>query len=123
MVYASEHLSLCVLEVYVHLAPAQRNALPEFEAVRISVPDDAGTTHVSINELKELLSAPDPASACRFAGDRWLAAGADLMLTAPSVIVPEELSIMLNPAHPRMRDVAIVSTRRFRFDPRLVRGA
>jgi len=33
--------------------------------------------------------------------------------------VPEESNLMLNPAHPRMRDVAIVSRRRFRFDPRL----
>jgi hypothetical protein len=42
------------------------------------------------------------------------------MLTAPSVIVPEELNVMLNPLHPRMRDVSIVSMRRFRFDPRPV---
>jgi hypothetical protein len=27
--------------------------------------------------------------------------------------------IMLNPAHPRMRDVAIVASRRFHFDARL----
>jgi hypothetical protein len=33
--------------------------------------------------------------------------------------VPEEANLVLNPAHPAMSDVAIVSTRPFRFDPRL----
>jgi hypothetical protein len=42
------------------------------------------------------------------------------MLAAPSMIVPEDLNVMLNPAHPQMREVRIASTRPFRFDPRLV---
>lgn len=121
IVYASEHLSLCILEVYVHLSPAQRDALPEFAAVRISVPDDVAAARISLEQLEKLMSEPAPEAACRAAGDRWLAAGKELILTAPSVIVPEESNIMLNPLHPRMRDVAIVSARRFRFDPRLVR--
>ena len=120
VVYTSAHLSLAILETYVHLSQAQRETLPEFEAVRISVPDNAGATHVSTAEFERLASAPDPESACRAVGDRWLATGAQLILSAPSVIVPEELNIMLNPAHPRMRDVAIVATRKFRFDTRLV---
>jgi hypothetical protein len=36
------------------------------------------------------------------------------------VVVPEEFNLMLNPAHPAMRKVAIESMRHFRFDPRLV---
>jgi RES domain-containing protein len=120
VVYTAINLSLAVLETYFHLAPEQRDAPPEFEAVCINVPDDAGTTHVSIIEFEELIAAPDPERAFRAAGDRWLIAANDLVLRAPSAIVPEESNIMLNPQHPRMRDVAIVSTRPFRFDPRLV---
>jgi RES domain-containing protein len=119
MFYTSSHLSLCVLEVFVHLPPAWRDDMAAFEAVCLSIPDDAGTAHITVAELKAMLAAPGPHAACRAAGDRWIAAGLDLVLTAPSVIVPEELNLMLNPAHPRMRDVAIVSTRRFRFDKRL----
>jgi hypothetical protein len=37
----------------------------------------------------------------------------------PSIIVPQERNVMLNPAHRPMSDVRIVSTERFRFDPRL----
>jgi len=37
---------------------------------------------------------------------------------APSAIVPEDMNVMLNPAHPRMKDVTIARCRRFHFDPR-----
>jgi RES domain-containing protein len=122
MVYTSSHLSLCVLEVFLNLPANLRLELPEFEAVHISVPDDAGTTQIGIAEFDTMLSAGDPLAACRTAGDNWIAAATDLVFAAPSVVVPEELNIMINPTHPRMREVAIVSTRPFRFDPRLTAG-
>lgn len=119
MLYTSSHLSLCVLEVFVHLPPALRDNMIAFEAVRLGIPDGAGVTHISAGELETMLARPDPLAACRAAGDAWIAAGRDLVLAAPSVVVPEELNLMLNPAHARMSDVAIVSTRRFRLDARL----
>jgi RES domain-containing protein len=119
MLYTSSHLSLCVLEVFVHLPQVLRLNIPDFEVVHLTIPDDAGTKHISAVELETMLAAPEPLATCRAVGDGWIASGRDLVLAAPSVVVPEELNLMLNPAHPRMRDVAIVSTRRFRFDARL----
>ncbi len=119
MLYASSHLSLCVLEVFVHLPQVLRLNTPDFEVVHLTIPDDAGTMRISLAELETLLAAPDPLAACQAVGDSWIATGRDLVLAAPSVIVPEELNLMLNPAHARMRDVAIVSSRRFQFDTRL----
>jgi hypothetical protein len=69
--------------------------------------------------LEHLLSTPDAESACRTLGDGWLAEGGDLVLVAPSVLVPEEFNVMINPTHPRMQDVTTISDRRFRFDPGL----
>jgi RES domain-containing protein len=119
VVYACANLSLSILEAYVHFPAQFRTAPPECEAVRLSIPDDATTTRVTMEELEELLGEADPIAACRAVGDRWLDVATDLMLVAPSVIVPEELNIMINPDHPDMRAVSIVSTRRFRFDPRI----
>ena len=119
VVYTSANLSLAVLEAYVHIPPVQRDALPDFVAVCIQVPDDAGRTDISVDQLESLIASADPLAACRTVGDRWLSRGDDLILRAPSVVISEEHNVMLNPAHPRMRDVAVVSTRRFRFDPRL----
>lgn len=117
--YTSSQLSLCVLEVLVNIPARLRDVLPPFQAVRMSIPDDAGTTEIGLRKFEAMLASADPLSACRTAGDRWIAEGRDLVFAAPSVLVPEELNLMLNPAHPRMSEVAIVSTRRFHFDARL----
>jgi RES domain-containing protein len=119
VVYASANLSLCVLETYVHFPPVQREIIPDFTATRISAPDDAGITQISIAEMAQLLSSRDSLRACREVGDRWLEAGVDLLLIAPSAVVPEDSNIMINPAHPRMSEVEIVQKSEFRFDPRL----
>ncbi len=121
LLYTSSHLSLSVLEVFVHFPPELRDNLPELEAVQIAVPDDADAVDVSTEEFEGAMADPNPLAACRAIGDGWLARGLGLLLRAPSVVIPEEFNVMLNPAHARMRDVAIISSRRFRFDPRLVR--
>jgi RES domain-containing protein len=123
VLYTSSHLSLCVLEVLANIPPRLHDDLAAFEAVRLSIPDDAGTTQIGVREFQTMLASADPLDACRAAGDEWIAAGRDLVLAAPSVIIWEELNLMLNPAHPRMGDVAIATTRRFYFDARLVHGA
>jgi RES domain-containing protein len=119
MVYTSSHLSLCVLELYVHIPPELRDELPELEAVRISIPDNADRTELPLERLKELLEERNSLQACQAEGDNWLARDSALVLQAPSVLVPEEANFMINPSHPQMQYVRIVSTRRFRFDPRL----
>jgi RES domain-containing protein len=52
-------------------------------------------------------------------GDSWVREGALLWLSVPSAIVPEEYNVLINPAHPAMREVRVTSTRPFRFDQRL----
>jgi RES domain-containing protein len=113
VLYTSENLSLCVLETLVHLPGALRVKLPPRLALRIEYPDDA--------EVLELRALPDIARAakCRDTGDRWLEAGAALILKAPSIVVPQEANLMFNPAHPRMREVRIVDSEPFQFDARI----
>jgi RES domain-containing protein len=119
-VYTSSHLSLSVLEAYVNIPPELRDDLPVLQAVQISVPDDAKARTVRPNELAGLMKQADPIAASRAIGNKWIEAQAELVLVVPSILVPEETNLILNPAHSGMRDVAIVSTRRFRFDSRLV---
>ena len=119
VVYTCENLSLCVLETYVHFSSAQREIIPDFMAVQIRIPDDAGVVTIETAAFEGLLSGGNPEGACRRIGDGWLASGQELVLAAPSVVVPEERNLMLNPAHPRMNEVAILRRRRFQFDARL----
>ena len=117
--YTSSHLSLSVLETYVNIPQAVRDDLPIFQAVMISIPDDASTIRVSSLRLAELLTMDDPVAASRSVGDDWIARRDSLVLQVPSVLVPEEDNFIVNPEHPGSRDVRVVNARPFHFDRRL----
>ena len=53
------------------------------------------------------------------AGDAWAAARTSALLTVPSVIVPEERNILINPAHPDTAQLRAIKLRRWTYDPRL----
>jgi RES domain-containing protein len=119
VVYASDHLSLCVLETFVHLPNALRLLLPLMTAVTMALPNDASGLDVSRRDLPDDLYDIATARRCRAIGDAWLSEQRHLILTAPSLVVPQERNVMINPAHPLMRRVKIVSVEEFKLDPRL----
>jgi len=117
-VYAAEHLSLAALEYLVHVDI--EDAPDDLMAVEIEAPGDAGEVVLDAGDLpKSWRDTPAPA-ACRGVGDAWATAGEALVLRAPSVLVPEESNVLLNPAHPRAGEIRIVGERRFVYDPRLL---
>lgn len=118
--YTSSHLSLSVLETYVNIPLLLRTSLPVYQAVRISIPDNANTARISPAQFAELLTTSDPVAASRSIGDDWITRRDNLVLQVPSVLVPEETNLIINPEHPAAGDVRIVSARAFQFDPRLV---
>lgn len=115
VVYTAEHLSLCVLEALAHLPPELRGSLPPMSAVSLDIPKVA----ILAVSREEMPGADDLAKWCRSKGDAWLEEGRFLALSAPSIIVPQERNVMLNPRHPGMEKVKIVSVEEFRFDTRL----
>lgn len=56
------------------------------------------------------------------AGDRWASSLRSLLLVVPSVIVPEENNVLLNPLHSRRSAVTATKLRRFTYDQRLRRS-
>jgi RES domain-containing protein len=119
MLYTSSHLSLSVLEVFAHIPAHLRDNLPVLAAVGIGIPANPRSTRISADQFESLMANPDAVEACRAVGDAWLDRGRELLLIAPSILVPEDLNVMINPAHPDIRHVRVESTRPFRFDPRL----
>jgi RES domain-containing protein len=115
-VYCAGHLSLAVLEYFVHMPPAMRRAgaMPEMRAVRLTVPATAV-------ETLDAAGAEQIADAawCRARGAAWLRAGAALALSVPSAVVPQERNVILNPRHPEFGVVRVAEVTPFRFDPRL----
>ncbi len=117
VVYCGSSLALCVLETFVHLPPVMRtvDALPTLIAVRIAPPPLAQVVPVEDLGAVDI----DDVAACRALGDAWGTHGAALALSVPSAVVPQERNIVLNPTHPAMAAVAVISQETFRLDRRL----
>jgi RES domain-containing protein len=116
VVYTSASLSLAALEVLVHV---DRDLLPPgLTQVEIEVPDDVAVSSLGVESLPEgwrLYPAPP---ALRELGERWLAEGATLVLRVPSAVIPQEADYLLNPLHPGISRVAVVSQEPFVYGTR-----
>jgi RES domain-containing protein len=63
--------------------------------------------------------AEPPGKASIEIGDAWLAKRAAPLLLVPSVIVPEEYNVLINPAHAAAAAITAQVVRQFIYDPRL----
>ncbi len=119
VVYAATTIALATLETLAHLGGniAIRNAF----LVQISVPA-ALWTRREIIEAKDLpptwLAEPPGSTTIEF-GDGWLKGLSAPLLLVPSVIVPEEYNVLINPSHPGARRIKSVVLRQYTYDPRL----
>ena len=115
-VYLAESRALAALEILVH---APREALRlAWCVIAVEVPDDA----IKVAAAKQL---PDgwrdqPSSpGARRLGAAWLAKEGELAMALPSVIVPQERTLLANPRHPAAARLKAAKAERFVFDPRL----
>jgi len=116
VVYCASNIALATLETvhYLHSASLPFNRF----LVRIDVPD-------AVWDARQVL-APPPAGwdaipagiTSRIAGDAWLAAQTSALLLVPSVIVPDEYNILVNPQHPDAPSLVASTVRRWQYDPR-----
>ena len=112
MLYASSTLSLACLEVLVHVKEPR---LPvDYGWVRIELP---------ARLLGKAGRGCEPADEdwCRQFGSDWIAAAPQPAVEVPSVIIPTESNILLNPLHPEFAKLAFSDPAPFRFDPRLLK--
>jgi RES domain-containing protein len=117
-VYTSASLALAALEYLVHIDPV--DVPDDLLAMSLDVPDNAAALVVTVAQLPRGWRRLPDHPACVRIGVRWLAEGTALLLRVPSVVVPEETNVLINPGHPRAKDLRVVSTRPFAFDPRLL---
>src|SRR5471032_2556087 len=101
LVYASTTIALATLETLAHLGDniAIRNAF----LVKINVPAALWKKPETVEaiDLPPIWLAEPAGSTTMEFGEAWLAGrSATLLLLVPSVIVPEEYNVLINPAHP-----------------------
>jgi RES domain-containing protein len=113
MVYASEHESLAVLEVRVHIAMSGVYKSFAFHF------DEGLMRTLLVQQLpKDWQHEPPPVSLQRL-GDQWVKAGDSVILAVPSAIVPNELNLLINPRHPDFSKIDIHTATDLTLDRRL----
>jgi len=119
VVYAATSIALATLETLAHLGDniAIRNAF----LVSINVPASVWRKReiIEASELPPTWQAEPPGSTSIDFGDAWLKKKSAALLLVPSVIVPEEYNVLINPLHSDTSRITAQVLRQFIYDPRL----
>ena len=116
MLYSSVNIALATLETLSHI---RSGSLPfNRYLVRIDIPDEVWRRRTVLKPLPGGWDAIPFGLAGRHAGDAWAARNRSALLQVPSVIVPEEANILINPAHPDIGKISAVALKRWIADPR-----
>jgi len=116
-VYTSATLSLAALECFVHVDP--RDAPADLVAIPADVPDGLARREIAAGGLPAAWRRFPAPERLADLGTAWLRSGATAVLVVPSAVVPQERNVLLNPAHPEFRRVAVGRPEPFGFDPRM----
>jgi RES domain-containing protein len=115
--YASESVSLALLETLVHLQSLV--FLGSYALVGLRFPEELLETLDSSKLPANWRDYPAPLDV-QGIGDRWAAGARSLALSVPSVIVPSARNFLINPMHPDFERVTIDPAEPFDFDLRLL---
>jgi RES domain-containing protein len=117
LAYCASTLSLAVLELLAHADPA---AFPEdLIAIEAEIPDDLPRVHWPPEALPAGWREEAGRAGLQAKGGAWVKAGTSGVLLVPSVIVPSEVNVLVNPAHPDAARILVVGRAPFSLDPRL----
>ena len=117
-VYAASSRSLALLEVLAH-TPSKMLREKEYFLITLSIHLNAPPLKIEQSQLQTGWDAPDIRLFTQKSGDQFLTDQNNLLLSVPSVIMPEENNFLINPNHTDMKKVKISFKRRISFDNRI----
>lgn len=115
LVYTSEVASLAALEILVHLRI--EDASMPFTITTLEIGNSIKV--IEQNDLPKDWQSTDGSIYLMNLTDTWIEEQQSVALKVPSVILPIENNILLNPEHPKFNNVKIVAQQEFSFDKRL----
>lgn len=116
MLYATEHISLAVLEVLVNKRTSELYN-SSFHLLQIEIADDDIRT-ISIDELKETWH--QDMDYTRYIGDHFLKDPSLWVLKVPSAVIEEEHNFLINPFHKDFKKLKAISNNLYKFDYRII---
>jgi len=116
VVYAAQSIALAVLETAAHIDSAGL-PLNRF-VVEINILDKIWAARVTLTELQlpATWSAIPAGQASIDVGSQWLSSAKSALLLVPSVIVPEEMVVLVNPKHSDSQNISATVIRAFEYD-------
>jgi RES domain-containing protein len=118
VVYTSEHASLAAWEKLVHVTSLEN--MPEnLLLIKIEIPEISKIQTVPRRVLVQGWDGFPFVPETIDYGTSFLRSMEFLVLKVPSVVIPEEFNIILNPNHPGFHECNVVSKRPFLFDKRI----
>ncbi len=111
-VYVAESVALAALETFVHLPPEIRTIedMPELVLIGLDLDDSlVEAADTGIHDIDESQAY----------GTKWLNERQFLALRVPSIVVPFDTNLMLNPNHPAISGLSVSVQKPFRFDDRM----
>ena len=115
MLYASEHISLAVVEMLVH--NDCKDFSIELNLLYITVPEIIEIKEVKHSKLKN--NWMDDFGYTRFMGDQFIQSGTHSILKIPSAVITQENNYIINPLHLDFKKIKITEISSFRTDKRL----
>jgi RES domain-containing protein len=105
------------MENFVHLGVLVNNKL-QYAIATINIPDSL----IDVLKVEQLPSDwktnPPPESTAQI-GDTWIQNNSSLALVVPSVVVPIEENVLINPFHKDFSKISIIEINDYYYDDRM----
>ncbi len=117
LLYTSQHRSLALCEMMVNLDEIQLKQ--DYDLITINVPDKLALKKLSLKRLPDQWNQRMISVLTQEIGEKFVQQGKYLGLEVPSVVIPEEYNLLLNPMHEDFDKIKVIERKQFIFDKRL----
>jgi RES domain-containing protein len=119
LAYAAEHLSLAIVEYFVHIDP--EDPPKDLVVATADVPDRVSRISITPRQLPpDWRQVPAPPALAAI-GDEFVHRARAAVLIVPSVLAPSESNWLINPRHAAFARIRVNPAETFQYDSRLFR--
>jgi RES domain-containing protein len=116
LAYTSEHLSLAMIEYFVHID--SEDIPKDLVVVTAEIPETVTRAAIAPKRLPaNWRGNPAPPDLARF-GDEFAHGSRAAILIVPSALAPAESNWLINPRHPDSAKIRLRATEKFKYDAR-----
>jgi RES domain-containing protein len=116
LAYTSEHLSLAMIEYFIHIDPGDAPA--DLVVVSADIPDGVSRKKVVSGRLPSAWRQSPAPPELAAVGDSFAADRKAAVLIVPSVLAPPEANWLINPRHPEFARIRVHAPEDFHYDDR-----